>query len=498
MQATGDQASIAVLPFENRTGDAGKEYFSDGMAEELIDRLSKVEGLKVASRTSSFAYKGKGADIRQVARDLGVKTVLEGSVRISGKTIRITAQLADAETGYNLWSETYERRDGDIFKIQDDLASQIVTAFRKTMGAKLPEYVSQKPPTENLEAYSLFLQARSIAAGNTRADFDRAQQLLSEALRIDPGFASAKEAISSIQLLGVVIGVYEPEVLSSSEKLAREALQLNPDLGEAYGTLGSIAALRGKWIEAADDFKRANERGPGAGRSSFATFLAGAAGKSREVEAAAAETFRQAPGDPMAATVMGATNFMLGNNADARRYVEMAINLGRPANIAPAPRILSDLKLRAGDLEGAAQIAVDALPPEWRSKGAEQTVRIVYAGLADPRRSAQAKEALKSFIAQAGPSALMQGDRELTIMTWFTLLGDLDAAYTRANELVDAGRRAGFVGRLWVWVWAPELVSFRRDPRFQPLMEKIGLMDYWRKFGPPDSCELANNKLSCH
>ena len=158
--ASASAASIAVMAFENLTGQPDKEYFSDGMAEELINKLSKVQGLKVASRPASFAYKGKGADLRQVARDLQVKTIVEGSVRSAGETIRISVQLINTDSGYNLWSETYTRKYTDIFKLQDELAHEIVSALKRTLGADVQDYATRGPPTQNLEAYSLFLQAQ--------------------------------------------------------------------------------------------------------------------------------------------------------------------------------------------------------------------------------------------------------------------------------------------------------------------------------------------------
>jgi TolB-like protein len=126
-------ASVAVVPFANLTGEPSKEYFSDGMAEELINALANVPGLKVASRISSFAYKGRNTDIRQIARDLGVATILEGSVRSAGERIRVAVQLVNAQTGFHLWSQSYDRKYADIFKLPDDLGSEIVAALRITM-----------------------------------------------------------------------------------------------------------------------------------------------------------------------------------------------------------------------------------------------------------------------------------------------------------------------------------------------------------------------------
>ncbi len=150
------------MPFANLTGDPSKDYLGDGMAEELINVLVKVPGLTVPSRTSSFAYKGRNTDLRQIAKDLNVSTILEGSVRSAGETIRVTAQLIDAQTDRHLWSETYDRKSSDLFKLQDDLAHEIVTAFKTTMNADLPDISSQDPPTKDVEAYGLYLQGIAL------------------------------------------------------------------------------------------------------------------------------------------------------------------------------------------------------------------------------------------------------------------------------------------------------------------------------------------------
>jgi adenylate cyclase len=142
------------MPFANLTGDATKDYLGDGMAEELINILTKVPGLKVPARTSSFAYKGRTTDIRQIAKDLGVGTILEGSVRAAGKRIRITAQLINAQDGLHLWSETYDEQFTDLFKLQDKLATQIASALQPNLTGT-SKAIGQAPPTQDVEAYRL-------------------------------------------------------------------------------------------------------------------------------------------------------------------------------------------------------------------------------------------------------------------------------------------------------------------------------------------------------
>src|SRR5262249_49038 len=149
--------SVAVLPFANLTGDPGKEYFSDGIAEELIHKLGRTPGLRVPSRTSTFAYKGRNADVRQIARDLAVGVVLEGSGRSAGGRLRVTAELVNGEDGFQLWSHSYDRKFEDLFELQDEIAHAIVAALRATLGGA--PAAEQPRPTRSLEAYHLYLQA---------------------------------------------------------------------------------------------------------------------------------------------------------------------------------------------------------------------------------------------------------------------------------------------------------------------------------------------------
>src|SRR5215469_6667491 len=160
---TSTQNSIAVLPFASLSSDPEKDYFGDGIAEELIHLLARVPGLKVPARTSSFAYKGRNIDVRQIARELGVGMLLEGSVRSAGDSIRVTAQLVDAESGYHLWSQTFDRQFAEVFKLQDELAGAIVQKLEPNLGSvSKPPLQQDDPPTRNVEAYRLYLQARAV------------------------------------------------------------------------------------------------------------------------------------------------------------------------------------------------------------------------------------------------------------------------------------------------------------------------------------------------
>src|SRR3984893_2379711 len=187
--------SVAILPFLDMSENKDQEHFSDGLTEELIKRLSKIPDMRVPARTSSFYFKGKSEDIPTIAKKLMVAHVLEGSVRKSGDRLRVTAQLARADSGYHLWSETYDRRLDDVFKVQDDIAAAVVKALKVSL---LDAGVPHIAPTANSEAYTLYLQAGSLAKRHSSADSLRAYDYLNQALRLDPRFALAWAALAEL------------------------------------------------------------------------------------------------------------------------------------------------------------------------------------------------------------------------------------------------------------------------------------------------------------
>jgi TolB-like protein len=235
--------SIAVLPFVNMSGDANQEYFSDGMSEELIDMLTKIPDLRVPARASSFYFKGKPATIADIAKALSVLYVLEGSVRKSGETLRVTAQLIRAHNGYQVWSETYDRQIDDVFKLQDDIAGAVVKALKiSLMGGAVPESTG----THNVEAYNLYLQARSIYMHvNERAENERIIDYLHRALNADSRFANAWALLSGVLVLESTLVALEgdapaDQVKEEARRAAKQALELNPGLPEAHLAVANI------------------------------------------------------------------------------------------------------------------------------------------------------------------------------------------------------------------------------------------------------------------
>jgi len=252
-EAAAGEKSIAVLPFVNMSEDKANEYFSDGISEELLNVLSKVPQLQVAARTSSFSFKGRQIEIPEIARQLHVANVLEGSVRKSGDQVRITAQLIRAAEGYHLWSETYDRKMDDIFKIQDEIAGEVVKQLKVTLLGAAPT-VRQT----DLKAYTLYLQARQLGRQSTPEAFAQSDALFRQVLEIDPRYAPAWERLGTNFLTQAGFGL-----LPTSEGLARareaneKALAIDPNYPPAHSGLGYNAMLNNDFVSAAKHFERA-------------------------------------------------------------------------------------------------------------------------------------------------------------------------------------------------------------------------------------------------
>ena len=231
-----DENSIAVLPFINMSAEASQDYFSDGLSEELLNVLTRVDGLKVASRTSSFAYKNDTRNIRQIARRLRVANILEGSVRKVGDRLRITAQLIDTRNDRHLWSDSYDRDMDDIFQVQAEIANAIVSALTTELGVGL-QAVSVQSATSNVDAYDLYLKARELFIA--RVNLPSSWQLLEQATHMDPQFARAWETLAAVHSVATSWfpgdGMNHPALALAA---AHRAIEIDPALSMAYAVVG--------------------------------------------------------------------------------------------------------------------------------------------------------------------------------------------------------------------------------------------------------------------
>ncbi len=490
--------SVAVMPFVNLTGDPGKDYFGDGMAEEIINALGQVQGLKVSARISSFAYKGRNLDIRQIAQDLGVSTVLEGSVRSAGSRIRITAQLIDARSGYQVWSRSYDRDYGDIFKLQDDLAQAILKALQVNLNGAAPASVALAPPTQNIEAYDLYLQGE---AGMLVGDHGLARY--QRALALDPKFARAYVGVGLAKfLLGISTGP-SIEDLAEATRFANQALRLDPGLASAHSLLANVDFTQGRWLEAEGELREAMRLGPVGGIEHFShglNFLF--TGHRRE---ALNELKIAVDLNPTHLTGIGFRSVaysLRGRDAEALASARLGAHLGDTSSALPYVSAMA--ALRAGHYAEAATFARGIQDPTLpdQARTAEVT-RLVFAALADPAGKPAAMAArlrlYPKMLADAGRRAA-NSDITSCLQSSYTyaLLGELDTVFDLAGQCLDGAAPGAINSVSYILLWQPEARSLRQDPRFMVLATRLGFMAYWRQYGPPDDCDLDDGKLLCH
>jgi len=255
------QKSIAVLAFVNMSNDPDNEYFSDGIAEEIINTLTKVKALRVVSRTSSFSFKGRSDDIGEIGRKLKVNTVLEGSVRKASDKLRVTAQLINVADGYHLWSERYDRQLEDVFEIQDQIAENIVRALRVVLGEDEKRAI-EKTPTENVQAYEYYLRGRQFFHQFRRTGLQYARRMFDRVVEIDPNFALARAGIADCCSFLYMYWDSSKANLEGADASSRKALQLDPESAEAHTSRALALTLRREYAEARQEFEAALRLNP--------------------------------------------------------------------------------------------------------------------------------------------------------------------------------------------------------------------------------------------
>jgi len=454
---TPARASVAVLPFVNISGDKENEYFSDGLSEELLNVLSKIGSLKVAARTSSFHFKGQTGDIAEIARKLGVASILEGSVRQSGPQVRITAQLINAADGYHLWSETFDRELDDIFAVQDEIASSVADALK----VKLLGQIDGCPNacgTENAEAFQAYLQG--VHHRNRGSDEEAARSSLESferATELDPGYAQAYanlamawEEMATNDFVGLDEGV------SKAIQAAAKAIELAPDLADGHQAMGRMLfAYKLELKEARKAIEKALKLYPGNVSVQIEYARTISSFGERDASVAAAKTALELDPVSMFATwVLGHTLYT------ARRYDE-AISVFRHALALdphhPRPHYgIGICQLLQGDPESALK-EIEQEPLGWMK----------YSGMAIVLhrlgRTEDAKTAMESLTTRYGENGVYQHAQVCT--QW----GDFDQAIADLNR----ARKVGDPGISQLKV-DPLLDPIRDDPRFDELMEKTG------------------------
>lgn len=492
VDAVPSNLSVAVLPFANLTGDPGKEYFGEAIAAELIHTLSRIPKLKVPARTSTFAYKGRNLDVRWIAKELGVRQVLEGSIHSIEGRVRISAQLVDGSTGYHVWSHSLEKPLANLFELQDELVRTVAKVLDVGHAA-----VAADTAAHNTEAYQLYMQALSLTLRPSGDNVRGAIELLRGALKRDPGFARASSLLAIQYGTCVLFGFRIPDALAAAERETRNALALDPADGTAHCAAGVVASLRGRWLEAEQCFRTSYSMIADPLTSGIrCVYLSQSVGKIDQGLREAEDAFRAVPSQPIGARMLAALHLFAGRDEESRRYADISVGLGQPLNLAPLADFHAQLALRAGRHAEAAEHLIHSLPHYAQNHEGAKTVELVCLALKDPSRKPAAISALQRM--QKGMlSAEFDPPMRKRLMLWHTELGAVDAAYDVLFRSLDHYEQSGSVGSAWGLLWLPEMRPFRQDPRFQECVRRLRLTDYWAEYGPPDRCELRGMELIC-
>jgi serine/threonine protein kinase/Flp pilus assembly protein TadD len=424
--------SIAVLPFADMSPERENGYFTDGMAEEIINALTTIKALRVASRTSSFAFKGTTEDIRQVGKKLDVATVLEGSVRKAGNKLRITAQLVNVADGYQLWAQRYDRDMEDVFAIQDEIAQNIVKALRVILSEDEKRAI-EKVPTVNVEAYECYLRGRQFFHQFRKQSIEFARQMFNKAIEIDPTYALAYAGVADCcSVLYTNFDATEAN-LANAETASRRALELAPQLAEAHVARGLAVSLLGNHAEAETEFETAMGLNP---QLFDAAYMFARALLAQGKHDKAARMFERAmelrPEDYVVPNLLGGAYATLGRTADSQRAYRRDVEAARKR-----------LELNPDD------------------------PRALYMGGTALSRLGEAAKA-KDWANQA--LAISPGDATVlyNVACIYATSGEADQAISLLEKAVGLG----FGHRSWI-ANDSDFESLRQHPRFQTLLASL-------------------------
>jgi TolB-like protein len=473
------EKSVAVLPFANMSDAPGTEYFSDGLAEEILNALAQIQGLRVPSRTSSFSFRGTQADLKQVADALQVAHVLEGSVRRDGQRIRVTAQLIDARSDSHLWSKTWDRQLEDVFAVQQEIAQEIANSLEvQFSGDGGPRSVG----TDSVAAYERYLQGRHLWRQRGEGPLRASIEQFEAAIRLDPGFARAHSGLAAAT--SVLVSYTGPDVpaetfLNAAQTHAQRALSLDPGLGEAHTVLATVLEERWQWQAADAEFRRALALDPSDSTAQqwYGEFL----GRMGRFKAGQQYAERALALDPLSPVInLAAALAVITTSMNVPAAVELARRAGSLGMTRRSQSGLMLIYMAAGDPRAARSVASDG-----------SIEAAVIDAVIDPSR----KRAALARLASAPPGS-RRVDSALESQTVpYIYLGEIDQAYDAARRSIED--RSMFPADFLAPDASPSFVRFRADPRFQQLVRDAGLLDYWRAVAWPDLCRPQGDGVVC-
>jgi len=457
--------SIAVLPFVDMSPQKDQEYFCDGMTEELINRLSNIKELKVPARTSVFTFKGKAEDIREVGRKLNVEKVLEGSIRKEDGQLRITVQLVNVSDSYHIWSETYDKELTKVFAIQDEIALTIADKLKLTLLSDEKARVVKRP-TENLEAYNLYLLGRYFYYKTTEEDLHKAIRYFEQAIAKDPGYALAYSGQATCySVLCVISGLAPEESYPKAKEAVVKALELDEELGEAHASLGYLKFfLDWDFAGAEREFKRAIKLSPGSVDvyilySIYLAFM----GRFDEAIAGFKRAVELDPASPVTYTYLGGFGYHLAGRFD-EAIDQIKKGLDMDPNILLGQLLLASTYALKG-MYGEAIAQADKMISVWPTLEDAQILCFLGWVYAVSGRQEKARGFLNRMLdlrAKRYVDAYMIGEV-------YAGLGEKDKAFEWLNKAYE--ERAGQMIMIKVDTWVKNLHS---DPRYKELLKKVG------------------------
>jgi adenylate cyclase len=450
------EKSIAVLPFVDLSQAHDQEYFCDGISEEILDALAKIEGLRVVARTSSFSFKGKNVDVAEIGRKLNVQNVLEGSLRREGDRIRITAQLINARDGFHIWSDTFERELQGVFAVQDEITRSIVSALKIKLAVAPPAHAQQ-----NTEAYDLYLQGLYLSNKSDEESLRKSLGLFQRALEIDPNFARAWAGIAKAWLWLADAYVRPLEAYPKAKEAASKALALDERDADAHCYLGETKRMLDRNLSGEEEeLKRALQIDPNSAIAHF--FLAVAVHGSRgEWEKAVAEIREAEKLDPLSPTI---SSFAVGIYIAAGR-IDDAIEAGeRTLRIDPNyvyfDPALADAYREKGDFQQAIALY----------EKAQAARQFPSAGLAITYAKMGRREAARRILDQLIEKSRRQYVAADFIAAVYTALGETDEAFRWLDRAFQEHSATAYS-----YLFRPEYRPLRSDPRFADFLRRIGV-----------------------
>ena len=476
--AEDSDQSIAVLPFVNMSDDADNEYFSDGISEELLNVLVRIDGLRVASRTSSFAFKGKDTSIPNIAESLGVAHILEGSVRKAGNTVRVTAQLIDARTDTHLWSETYDRKLEDIFAIQDEISSHIVAALKVALGTGSSGAIDLvQQPTDNLDAYQNYLRGRYLWQRRGEDNIRNAIEAFEKAIELDPKFARAWSSLAAAHTTLPTYSDASPEVHYALATFnAHKALSLDDTIAEAYAVLAEEARGKMRWSEAEKLYKKAIASEP---KNSTSYLWYGehllCVGRTKAALEIGLIAYRLDPLHPGTNQVLGEMYEAVADIESMEKSSNAAFKLGHNGGLFA----IAQQRINEKDFTEASRI-MNLLAAEFDLPAEMVALRIA---------AFQSSDQVAAYL----DLLENKGDKNTQIrFLWdYIRLGQLDVAF---NIVSDPNV---FISNTWFDLWRSDTSAFRADPRFEALVRSAGFVEYWNEYGWPPACKQTDGKIVC-